>query len=150
MSYFKVTVIAKQDTVAERVRAFILSWFPMMRLPSPACAFGAVSAHQSFTASTARSALPVPSLLYSVSRKGHSSTSRNLVANGWVNDGKGLHVLRQNGKFTDIRVVRLLMHGKNKSPVYDIYCGNKYIGYAKSLVSAKKRAEAYFRKAGRS
>jgi len=69
MSYFKMTVVAKYDAVAERVSATVFYWFTMMRLPSPACAFGAVFPNELLAASTTGSTLPVPSIFIVLGKK---------------------------------------------------------------------------------
>lgn len=152
MSYLKVAAIAKEDAVTERARAFVFPRFPMMWLPASTLAFGTVAPNEFFTTSPTKSSLPVPSFLYSVRREGHSSTSRS-DNNGWTSKkGTNTHILLQNGKSTGMTIVALpfIYYGKSKRPVYDIYRKGKYLGYARSLSAAKRRAEAYLRKVRRS
>lgn len=147
VSYFQMTLRAKQDAVTERISASVFPWLPMVRLPAPACAFGSVAPNEFFATSPAKPPLPIPSLLYSVSRKGHTSTSRRIV-NGWVDKGNNTRVLFQNGKSTNMTIVALpfMYQGKSKRPVYDIYHRGRYLGYAWSLGAAKSRAETYLKK----
>lgn len=142
MTHFQMTIKAKQDAVTEGISTAIFSWLPMMRLPTPSFALGSVVPNKSFSTSSTDSALPIPSFLYSVSRKGHRSTSRSTV-DGWVSKGN-THTLFQSGKPTKTTIVALpfIYQGKSKRPVYDIYANGKYIGYARSLATAKRRAEA--------
>jgi len=138
MTHFKMALKAEQDAIAEVIRASIFSWLPVMGLPTPMSAFGSVGATNTFTASGTQSSLASPSLLYSVGRKGHSSTSRIEIANprvknGWVRNGD-MWVLIRGGKSYNIAVMPF-------QGVYRIFTGSRLIGFSRTLKIAKQRAE---------
>jgi len=138
MTYFKMALKAEQDAIAEVIRASIFSWVPVMGLPTPMSAFGSVGATNTFTASGTQSSLAFPSLLYSVGRKGHRSTSRVEVANprvknGWIRNGD-MWVLIRDGKSYNIAVMPF-------AGVYRIFKGSRLVGFSQTLDAAKRRAE---------
>ena len=138
MTDFKMTPKTKQDTVAEKVRAVIFSWFPVMWLPAPVSAFGSIGSANAFATSGTQSSLTLPSLLYSIGRKGHRSTSRVEIANprvknGWIRN-EDMWVLIRDGKSYNIAVMPF-------QGVYRIFKGSRLIGFSRTLEAAKRRAE---------
>jgi len=138
VTHFKVTFKAKQDAIAEVVRAAVFLWLPVMGLPTPVSAFGSIRSADAFATSGAQPPLTFPSLLYSVSRKGHRSPSRVEVANprvknGWVRNGD-MWVLIRDGKSYNIAVMPF-------QDMYRIFAGSRLIGFSRTLKAAKQRAE---------
>lgn len=138
VSHLKVTLKAKQDAIAEVIGASVFSWFPVMRLPTPVSAFGTIGSADAFTTGGAQSSLAFPSILYSVGRESHRSTSRVEVSsprvkNGWVRNDD-MWVLIRDGKSYNIAVMPF-------QGVYRIFKGSKLIGFSRTLEAAKRRAE---------
>jgi len=143
VSHFQMAIRTKQDAIAESVSAAVFSWLPVMRLPTSALAFGTVAPNKFFVADGAPSSLPVPSFLYSVRRKGHSSTSEvsnPRVKNGWVRN-EDMWVLIRDGVSYNIAVMYSPPWGKRTRGEYVIFRGSKAIGSARTLAAAKRRAE---------
>jgi hypothetical protein len=140
VSYFEMTLRAKQDAIAEKVRAAVFSWFPVMWLPTPVSAFGSVASAEPFTTSSTLPPLSFPSLLFSVGRKSHQSVSRNAVK--WVKNGD-MWVLLHNGKSYNIAIMYFppsSFSGRARGE-YRVFKGSRIIGFARTLEAAKQRAE---------
>ena len=140
MTNLKMTLKAKQDAISEVVGATVFSWLPVVRLPTPVCAFGSVGSADALATSGTPPSLAFPSLLYSVGRKGHSSTSRVEVSNprvknGWVRN-EDMWVLMRDGKSYNIAVMPVPL-GKG----YRIFKGSRLFGVSRTLEAAKRRAE---------
>lgn len=138
VTHFKMTFKAKQDAISEVVRAAVFLWLPVVGLPTPMSAFSSIGSADAFTTSGTQSSLTFPSLLYSVRRKGHGSTSRAEIANprvknGWIRNGD-MWVLIRDGKSHNIAVMPF-------QDVYRIFAGSKLIGFSRTLKVAKQRAE---------
>ena len=136
--HLQVALRAKQDAITEKIRTTIFSWFPVVGLPAPVSAFDSIGSADTFTASGTQSPLTLPSLLYSVGRKGHRSTSHVEVSNprvrnGWVRN-EDMWVLIRDGKSYNIAVMPF-------RGVYRIFKGSKIIGFSRTLEAAKRRAE---------
>ena len=144
VSYFQVAIRAKQDAIAKGVVTTVFSWLPVMGLPTPTLAFGTVAPDELFTTRSAQSSLTFPSILYSVGRKGHCSTSRVEVANprvrnGWIRN-EGMWVLIRDGKSYNIAIVHTPPWAGRKGR-YDILTGSKVFGSSRTLDAAKRSAE---------
>ena len=140
MPNIQMALRTKQNTITEQVRAFIASWFPMMWLPAPISAFGSVSSPKSLTTSGTQAPLSFPSLLFSVSRKSHHSTSRKEIK--WVKNGD-MWVLLHNGKSYNIAIMYFppSSFSQRNRAEYRIFKGSKIIGFSRTLEAAKRRAE---------
>jgi len=139
MSNLQVAFRAKQNAITEQIRTTLASWFPVMWLPAPVGAFGSVTLSKPFTTGSTQTSLSIPSLLFSVSGKGHRSTSRHII-NGWEWNGEDMWVRIKNGKPTNIALMRTRKG-------YHIFFGSKFIGVALKLASAKRKAESHLKKA---
>lgn len=142
--HFQMALRAKQDAVTEGIRAAIFSWFPVMRLPAPALALGAIAPKKRLTTSTTSPPLPVPSLLYSIARKGqhgtsHFEVSSPRVKNGWIWN-EDMWVLIRDSKSYNIAVM-YTPPWEGRKGGYAIFRGSKVIGFSRTLEAAKRRAE---------
>jgi hypothetical protein len=139
----------EQRTIAERVSASLTSGFPMMSVPCPAGASVSVDSNQSLTTVSTKPFLPLPSLVsYSLRKGSHSRTSKATrtvqghrattpAKDGWSWEGD--EWMKKVGK-------RMLIIFHTKRAEYNIWCNSKWIGEARTLAEAKRKADAYIRK----
>jgi hypothetical protein len=149
VSFVKMTIRwidAEQRTIAERVSATLTSGLPVMGVPCPAGASVSVGSNQPLTTISAKPFLPLPSLIpYSLWKSSHSRTSKSTrtiqrhrattrAEDGW--SWKGDEWMRKVGR-------RVLIIFPTKRSEYNIWCNSKWIGEARTLAEAKRKADAY-------
>jgi len=152
VSYLKMAVRwidAKQRTIAERISTPLTSGFPMVGMPCPAGASVSVGSNQPLSAVGTKPFLPLPSLVsYSLRKGSHSRTSKatrtvqghraaTRAKDDWSWEGD--EWMKKVGK-------RMLIIFHTKRAEYNIWCNSKWIGEARTLAEAKRKADAYIRK----
>ena len=152
VSYLKMAVRwidAKQRTIAERISTPLTLGFPMVGMPCPAGASVSIGSNQSLTTISTKPFLPLPSLIpYSLRKGSHSRTSKatrtvqgrratTRAKDDWSWEGD--EWMKKVGKRTLI-----IFHTKRAE--YNIWCNSKWIGEARTLAEAKRKADAYIRK----
>jgi len=145
---------AKQRTIAERVSASLTSGFPMVGVPCPDGALVSVGSNQSLTTIGAKPFLPLPSLLYcALSKSSHGRISKatrvtrrhgitTSARSGWSWEGD--EWMKKVGKRVLV-IYKRPPWGKVKRTMYYIWLSghSPQIGEARTLVEAKRKADAY-------
>jgi hypothetical protein len=118
-------------------------------VPCPAGASVSVGSNQSLTTISTKPFLPLPSLLYCAlpegvhsrapkatrTTRGHRATTRAEDSWSWEGD----EWMRKVGR-------RMLIIFPTKRSEYNIWCNSKWIGEARTLAKAKRKADAHVKR----